>query len=59
VETVDNGLVQNLYVEALAAVTQGLTDWGYGVYTMQLLNTFGRLTYWQDGIARLRRETVY
>jgi hypothetical protein len=26
---------------------------------MQLLNTFGRLTYWQDGIARLRRETVY
>jgi hypothetical protein len=29
------------------------------VYTMQLLNTFGRLTYWQDGIARLRRETVY
>jgi hypothetical protein len=43
----------------LASVTEILTDWGRGVYTLQLLNTFGRLTYWQDGIARLRRETVY
>lgn len=59
VETVDNGLVSNLYVQVLASVTAALTDWGFGVYTLQLIDTFGHLVYWQDGVARLRRETIY
>jgi hypothetical protein len=59
IETVDNGLVSNCYVQVLAAVTELLEDWGRGVYTLQLVDTFGHTVFWMDGVARLRRETVY
>lgn len=58
-ENVSNGYVSNCYVQVLASVTEALTDWGRGVYTLQVLDTYGHLVYWQDGIARLRREAVY
>lgn len=59
VETVDNGRVSNLYIQIPASVTELLTDWGRGVYTLQLIDTFGHVIYWQDGVARLRREATY
>ena len=59
VETIENGYVSNCYVSVLAAVTETLTDWGRGHYTLQVLDTFGHMIFWMDGVARLRRETVY
>jgi hypothetical protein len=58
-ETVDNGYVSNLYVQIPAAVTELLTDWGRGVYTLQLIDTFAHVIFWMDGVARLRREATY
>lgn len=59
VETVANGRVSNCYVQVLASVTETLADWGRGVYTLQVLDTYGHVVFWMDGVARLRRETVY
>ena len=59
VETVANGYVSNCYVQILSSVTEAVADWGRGVYTLQVIDTFGHVIYWQDGVARLRRETVY
>lgn len=57
-ETVANGLVSNCYVQADASVTEVLTDWGKGIYCLQLIDTFGHVVLWVDGVARLRRETI-
>lgn len=59
VETIENGRVSNLYIQIPASVTELLTDWGKGVYTLQLIDTFSHIIYWQDGVARLRREATY
>lgn len=59
VENINNGKVGNFSVQIVASVTQGLADWGRGVYTLQVINTFGHVVVWIDGVARLRRETVY
>lgn len=59
VENIDNGRVSNCVVQVLAAVTEALDDWGRGVYTLQVINTYGNVIYWQDGEARLRREAIY
>jgi hypothetical protein len=59
VETVANGMVSNCYLQLSTAVTEALTDWGRGLWTMQLIDTFGKTIYFVDGVARLRRETTY
>ncbi len=58
-DTPDRGLVSNLVVFVPASVTEALTDWGEGVYTLQLIDTFGRVALWVDGPAYLRREATY
>ena len=58
-ETVDNGLVSNLTITVLAAVTETLTDWGRGVWTLQVMDTYGHTVLWMDGQARLRTEATY
>lgn len=59
VENIDNGRVSNCYVQVLAAVTEALTDWNRGVYSLQVIDTYGHMIFWMDGVARLRRETIY
>jgi hypothetical protein len=56
--TLDRGLVSNLVVFVPAAVTQDLVDWGRGVWTLQLIDSFGRVTLWVDGPAYLRQEAT-
>ena len=57
-ETIANGLVSNLRIDVPQSVTEALTDWGRGIYTLQLLDTFGQVVLWVDGVARLRREAT-
>jgi hypothetical protein len=59
VETVDNGMVSNCYVLLTTATTAALTDWGRGLWNLQLVDTFNKAIFWADGVARLRRETTY
>ena len=58
-ENIANGRVSNLYIQIPASVTELLTDWGKGVYTLQLIDTFNHVIFWMDGVARLRREATY
>lgn len=58
-EDIDNALVSNVYVQIPASVTEALTDWGRGVYTLQVINTFDQVVFWMDGVARLRSEATY
>jgi len=58
-ESIENGLVSNLVVNAGPAVTETLTDWGKGLYVLKLLDTFGNLALWVDGTIYLRRDTNY
>jgi D-tyrosyl-tRNA(Tyr) deacylase len=58
-ETVTNGLVSNITITIVTAVTELLTDWNRGVYTLQVVDTFGHTVLWMDGIARLRVEATY
>jgi hypothetical protein len=59
VATVDNGMISNLDVTIAAGVTELLTDWGKGVWTIQLIEAPSTLIFWADGVARLRRESTY
>lgn len=51
-------LVSNLVIDVPLSVTEALTDWGRGVFTLQLKDSFGQVRLWADGIARLRREAT-
>lgn len=52
-------LVCNVYVHIPIAVTEALTDWGRGVYDIEVLDDFGHSWLSVDGVARLRREATY
>lgn len=54
-----NVRVSNLVIDVPLSVTQALTDWNRGVFTLQLRDSFGQVRLWADGIARLRREATY
>lgn len=51
--------VTNVYVYLTAATTAALTDWGYGVYTLEITDTFGNVMRVLEGTCRLSREASY
>jgi hypothetical protein len=57
-ETTD-ATVCNVYIQISASVTAGLTDWGFGVYNLEVVDTFLHSWLFVDGTARLRRESAY
>lgn len=48
----------NIYVNLPAAFTEALEDWGKGVYTLKLLDSFGHTAIFLDGKCHLRTETT-
>jgi hypothetical protein len=48
--------VANVYVQIAEGTTDALTDWGKGVYSLQVEDTFGHVLLHIDGVARLRRK---
>lgn len=55
----DDSSVANIYVFIEAAVTAELTDWGFGVYSLKVVDSFSHSWLFVDGIARLRLEATY
>jgi hypothetical protein len=51
--------VSNIYIIIAASVTAALTDWGYGSWTLEVVDSFGNSWLYVDGIARLRLTSVY
>lgn len=55
--TTTDATVVNLYVSLADSYTSGLTDWGYGVYDLELEDTYGNIKRILHGSCRLSRET--
>jgi len=51
--------VTNVYVTMSAAQTAALADWGFGVYTLEITDTFGAVLRVLEGTCRLSREASY
>ncbi len=49
--------VANVYIHLPIAVTTGLVDWGYGVWSLEVTDTFAHTWLFIDGVARLRKES--
>lgn len=49
----------NLMIALEPADTAGLADWGFGLYDIELQDTFGHITRLMQGVARLNREVSY
>lgn len=49
----------NLYLHLTDTVTAGLTDWGRGVYTLELEDLTGHTARLMNGLAYLSREAAY
>lgn len=57
-ETTDES-VANIYIVIPAATTAALTAWGRGVWSMEVLDTFGHTWFYVSGAAYLRLESTY
>lgn len=57
-ETTD-ATVCNIYIVIPASVTTNLTDWGMGVWDLEVTDTFNHSWLSIDGVARLRREATW
>jgi len=57
-ETTD-ATVANVYIQIAASVTANLTDWGRGVYNLEVTDLFNHSWLFVDGVCRLRREAAY
>ena len=51
--------VANVYLYLPSTYTEGLTDWGAGVYTLELEDSFGNVQRLYEGSARLSLEASY
>jgi hypothetical protein len=51
--------VCNLTIILPAAMTETLTPWGRGVYSIEVFDTYGHSVFYQDGAAYLRQEATY
>ena len=51
--------LMNLYIYIPDGVTEALTDWGKGVYSLNLIDSFGHTERLYQGICRLSREATY
>ena len=50
--------LMNLYIYIPDGITEALTDWGKGVYSLNLTDSFGHTERLYQGICRLSREAI-